>query len=466
MSEQTALTNAAEIGLQETPTAASISDVLCVGFGTTVAMWFAGYLCRMPSLQGTVPPWVLLILMCGCLLYGGYVIGRWTPRSWKGGLWVGLLSAVLNLLILGSLLSAQEANRVVPSALLWIPGSLLAHAVLGMLGATFAQMHLAKYGDYPAVDWTNHFCFIAAAATLLLLVAGGLVTSYEAGLAVTDWPNSFGYNMFLYPLSRMTGGIFYEHAHRLLGSLVGLTTLVLAVHLTMVERRAWVKYFVWGAFALVVMQGIMGGLRVTGSFTLSTSETDMTPNITLAIIHGVTGQVFFGMLIALTAFTAPRYKNPQASSIEPTASTDHNLTIVLVLVLMLQLILGAVLRHVQGALHLHVTMAAGVTMVGLATGVRMWGLYTRYPLLVRLGTALLIIIGCQLVLGVFALVVTTLGGQDANRTMTEIPVWEVLITTAHQGTGAILLAVSVSLACWCRRLIRSDELQNAPTSSD
>ena len=69
---------------------------------------------------------------------------------------------------------------------------------------------------------------VTVAATFLLVVAGGLVTSNEAGLAVVDWPNSFGYNMFLYPLAKMTGGIYYEHAHRLYGSLVGLTTIVLA----------------------------------------------------------------------------------------------------------------------------------------------------------------------------------------------------------------------------------------------
>jgi len=89
--------------------------------------------------------------------------------------------------------------------------------------------------------WRTGFAGVAVVAGLLVVVAGGLVTSLEAGLAVPDWPNSFGSNMFLYPLAKMTGGIYYEHAHRLYGSLVGLTTIVLAVVLWFTDDRIWLR---------------------------------------------------------------------------------------------------------------------------------------------------------------------------------------------------------------------------------
>ena len=95
------------------------------------------------------------------------------------------------------------------------------------------------------------------------------MTSAEAGLAVADWPTSFGYNMFLYPFSRMTGGIYYEHAHRLLGALVGLTTLVLALFLQRVETRRWVRRLGWAALLMVVVQGVLGGLRVAQFIALA-----------------------------------------------------------------------------------------------------------------------------------------------------------------------------------------------------
>ena len=63
-----------------------------------------------------------------------------------------------------------------------------------------------------AVHW---WAVLTAMLTFVLLCSGGLVTSHGAGMAVPDWPNSFGYNMFLFPVSRWVGGIFYEHTHRL-----------------------------------------------------------------------------------------------------------------------------------------------------------------------------------------------------------------------------------------------------------
>src|ERR1700732_1397180 len=108
-----------------------------------------------------------------------------------------------------------------------------------------------------------HWYAVAAAASVLLLIcSGGLVTSHEAGMAVPDWPNSFGYNMFLFPVSRWVGGVFFEHTHRLVASGVGLLTIGLCVALFVIEDRVWVKWLAGIAVLCVVIQGILWGLGV------------------------------------------------------------------------------------------------------------------------------------------------------------------------------------------------------------
>src|SRR3979411_2525364 len=106
-----------------------------------------------------------------------------------------------------------------------------------------------------AVHW---WAVLTAPLTFVLLCNGGLVTSHGAGMAVPDWPNSFGYNMFLFPLSRWVGGVLFEHTHRLIASLVGLLTIGLCVLTLVVEKRRWVKWLAGFAVLAVVLQGILG----------------------------------------------------------------------------------------------------------------------------------------------------------------------------------------------------------------
>src|SRR5438034_6780032 len=110
--------------------------------------------------------------------------------------------------------------------------------------------------------WPHRLAVILACATFPLLFIGGLVPSKGAGLAVPDWPTSFGYNMFLYPWSKMVGNIFYEHSHRLVASFVGLLTIGLALALWLREPRPWLRRLGFAAFALVILQGVLGCLRV------------------------------------------------------------------------------------------------------------------------------------------------------------------------------------------------------------
>jgi cytochrome c oxidase assembly protein subunit 15 len=419
-------------------------ETLALGFGISVAMWFLGYLCRMPP--ALAPSWLLGAGLLACLLAGGFLAGRLSSRGWRAGLAAGLLSSLVNLLILGSLLGGTRPNQVVPSAVWWLPGSLLLGAVMGSVGAAVGHQTRREGATAPA--WTWVLALVAATATLLQLLVGGMVTGSGAGLAVVDWPNSFGYNMFLYPLSRMTGGVYYEHAHRLFGTLVGLTTLVLAVHLLRVERRAWIKRLGLLALLVVIVQGILGGLRVTGTFTLSTSRAAMEPSITLAIVHGVLGPAFFALMVTLAVFVSPMWTGTRAPTPAAHARTEKMFGVLLTGAVLVQLVLGAIQRHLERGLLVHIAFAAVVLVLAVVFGARLWGIYREQPILQRLGQLLAVVVVLQVMLGILALFAVDARGQAA------LPAaWEVILTTLHQGGGSLLLGCTVVSALASRRLL-------------
>ncbi len=417
---------------------------MALGFATTVTMWSLAYMCRLPAVMA--PGWLLLALMAAAVAWWGWRAGRGT-RGWTVGVAAGATAAVLNLMILGSLLSAPDAAGVRPSALVWIPGSVLLVTLLAGFAAALGARTSAA--STVGIDSTAVLSRTAVAATFLLVVAGGLVTSHEAGLAVVDWPNTFGTNMFLYPVSRMTGGIYYEHAHRLFGALVGLTTLALAVHLLRTEDRSWVRRTAVVALLLVAGQGLLGGLRVTGRLTLSSSPEDMAPSIALAVLHGVLGQVVLGLLVALAVVTSRTWRGAGVAEERASASGDRTVLAALVAVLLVQLVFGAVQRHLAQGLLIHITMAAVVVVVAIAAGVRAWGLYQGVWPVQRLGQLVMAVVGVQVALGIAALAVTR--GRAVVGDPSPV---EVTVATAHQATGAVLLAISVMLALWTRRLFR------------
>src|SRR5215210_2008781 len=108
----------------------------------------------------------------------------------------------------------------------------------------------------------HRIALVTAVATFPLIFMGGLVTSHGAGMSVPDWPNSYGYNMFTFPPSRWVGGILYEHTHRLMGTVVGLCSIVLTVVAWRTEPRRWVRWLATGVLGAVILQGVLGGLRV------------------------------------------------------------------------------------------------------------------------------------------------------------------------------------------------------------
>jgi cytochrome c oxidase assembly protein subunit 15 len=183
------------------------------------------------------------------------------------------------------------------------------------------------------------FAVATAVATFLLLGAGGLVTSHEAGMSVPDWPYSYGHNMFAFPVSKWTGGIFYEHTHRLWASVVGLMTTILAVWIWCKDSRQWMKWLGVIAFLLVVAQGILGGLRVTMKMD------------SLGIFHGIIAQTFFVLTCAIALFTSRFWielATKQKTFPVPRGLRSHVLFVTILI--FVQLILGATMRHQHAGL--------------------------------------------------------------------------------------------------------------------
>src|SRR3954468_22754959 len=140
--------------------------------------------------------------------------------------------------------------------------------------------------------WLHRFAWFTSITTLFLICSGGMVTSKGVGLAVPDWPTTFGYNMFLFPVSKWVGGIFFEHTHRLIASTVGFLTIILAIWIWRVDPRRWMPNLGFAALAAVILQGVLGGLRVT----MLKDE--------IGIFHACLAQAFFGMLIVITLATS------------------------------------------------------------------------------------------------------------------------------------------------------------------
>lgn len=185
--------------------------------------------------------------------------------------------------------------------------------------------------------WLNRFAWFTAFATLLLICSGGMVTSKGVGLAVPDWPTTFGYNMFLFPISKWVGGVLFEHTHRLIASTVGFLTIILAIWLWRAEDRQTVKTLGLVAVGAVIAQGILGGLRVT-------MLKDQ-----IGIFHACLAQAFLGLLVLIAIVTTNFWRtlNLNALSIQVSEKVGAIKTIAIVatITIYVQLALGATMRH-------------------------------------------------------------------------------------------------------------------------
>ncbi len=191
--------------------------------------------------------------------------------------------------------------------------------------------------------WLSRFAVLTAAATLFLVGLGGVVTSKGVGMAVPDWPNTFGENMFFFPFSKWIGGVFYEHSHRLVASVVGLLTTILALWLWLKESRSWLRWLGLIAFLAVVLQGILGGLRVVlDKHGLGTE---------LGIFHATLAQLFFALICAIALFTTRWWR---CLPLDQTDDSSHRrlryLFLATTMLILGQLVLGATMRHQHAGL--------------------------------------------------------------------------------------------------------------------
>src|SRR5947209_6941031 len=181
--------------------------------------------------------------------------------------------------------------------------------------------------------WLNRFAWFAAFATLLLICSGGMVTSKGVGLAVPDWPTTFGYNMFLFPVSKWIGGVLFEHTHRLIASTVGFLTIILALWLWRVEDRPAVKTLGLIAVAGVILQGILGGLRVT-------MLKDQ-----IGIFHACLAQAFLGLIVLIAIVTANFWRSLAPDVGLRKIAPIKTLALATTIAIYVQLALGATMRH-------------------------------------------------------------------------------------------------------------------------
>ncbi len=187
----------------------------------------------------------------------------------------------------------------------------------------------------------HRFATFVAGCTVLLILAGSLVTSHGAGLSVPDWPTSYGWNMFTFPPSKWVANILYEHGHRLIASSVGFFTIVLAVWLWIAEPRRWVKWLGVTALATVIAQGILGGITVLHF---------LPPAVSTA--HAGLAEIFFCLTVSIALFTSPAWIRGYADD-GHVAADDRALRLTATATTILiytQILIGATMRHTGAGL--------------------------------------------------------------------------------------------------------------------
>ena len=297
------------------------------------------------------------------------------------------------------------------------------------------------------------FAALVAMSTAILIFAGGLVTSTGSGLSVPDWPNTYGWFMWTFPLSKMVGGIVYEHTHRLIASTVGFLILVLAVWLNRAEPRRWVRRLGYIALAAVITQGVLGGITVLWYL----------PDL-ISIAHASLAQIVFCLTVTIALVTSRGWKAAYVGAGLQTRLRDgdrtlQHLAIVTTAAIYLQILVGATMRHTGAGLaipdfpfafgHLippvwdakiavhfaHRVGALIVTTLIVATVCHVLFHQRRVTHLRRPAIALALLVSLQVALGA----ATVLSGK------------QFIINSLHVVTGALVLVTSLVLTLRAHR---------------
>jgi heme a synthase len=286
--------------------------------------------------------------------------------------------------------------------------------------------------------WLHRYAILLSVCTLFLIVAGATVTSKEAGLSVPDWPLSYGKLM-----PPMTGGVFFEHGHRMVGTLVGMLTIGLLIWLLATEKRTWMRKLGWVALGGVIFVGLLGGLTVKM----------LTPP-PVSIFHTCMAQLFFSLTVAIAVFTSRSWHEGPVMIEDQGTPSLRTLAILTPVAVLIQISLGAGFRQRAIGVMPHLLGAMVVSLVIMFSSVCVLQQCQQHRPLRLAAKALLGVTGLQVFLGLSAF--TALTRSVPRET-------EILVSTvAHVATGALTLAASIVLAIQIRRNVRA----RAPEAAD
>lgn len=421
-----------------------VPPALVGGFAAATAVWTAWYFTHLPwlDLSEQVSKPTLILVWLASLTVVGASVHRHLGR--QVGAAAGLISAALGLLLLVSIVPQESVGaQGQPGWVLVTAGFLALGLVLGAIGGVIGRS--IAWPKLPGFnpDWQKRFALVTLLAAAPLVFAGGLVTSTGSGMAVPDWPTTFGANMFLYPLGpRVDPGVFIEHSHRLFGTLVGLASFVVMMWGILDARGPWPRALSVAVFAVVLIQGLIGAARV-----LWGSADPATDSRGVALFHGVSAQLIVALLATLVCLLSRTWREIEpfhnSRSLRRLATAAFHLGL-------LQMVFGAMYRHMRSdhALWTHAAFAILVMLAALAAGFRAWGTpHQAGPpgrTLRGLGLALLVTIGLQFAAGWLTF---ALGGNERHAQT----VGQALLRTTHQANGALVIALSASLAVLARR---------------
>ncbi len=321
-------------------------------------------------------------------------------------------------------------------------------------------------------SWPHWWAVLLCATAFPLIWVGGLVTTHDAGMAVPDWPTTYGYNLFLYPWQSWLFGpwdLFVEHGHRLLGAAVGLITLATACAVWRAETNSLVRGLAIALACLVVFQGVLGGLRVRLDARW------------LAQLHACVGPAFFALCVTMFVVTSRSWKNMSRTLPSEGSSGINSAASLALLLAYLQIVLGSFVRHAswdmlpalfRATVVLHVVL--GIGLAGQASYVAWRVLWRRTSPRPQQAAAIAVValLAAQLALGVAAWTVNyglPFGwgqhGWLAGHLVTARGAWQSLLTTAHQANGSLILGTTTLIALFAWRESWNAGRESAPSTA-